>query len=53
MIHPALYSSKTDEWPTPFETFASLDWLFHFQLDPCATAENARCKNFSPRKMMD
>jgi site-specific DNA-methyltransferase (adenine-specific) len=46
VIHPVLYNSKKDEWPTPFETFASLDCRFHFQLDPCATAENAKCKKF-------
>ncbi|WP_067738329.1 DNA N-6-adenine-methyltransferase [Novosphingobium naphthalenivorans] len=42
-IHNALYSSATDEWPTPFAFFADLNREFRFTLDPCATRQNAKC----------
>lgn len=35
-----------DEWETPAELFALLDAEFRFELDVCATAENARCERF-------
>jgi site-specific DNA-methyltransferase (adenine-specific) len=41
--HPALFSSATDEWPTPRDFFAKLNRHYPFTLDPCATAENATC----------
>ena len=31
------------EWGTPLTLFQSLDAEFHFNLDPCATSENAKC----------
>lgn len=43
MIH---FSSKTDEWSTPQDLFDKLDAEFHFDLDPCATKENAKCELF-------
>lgn len=44
------YSSKTDMWATPQETFDRLDAEFGpFDLDVCATPENAKCKNFYTR----
>lgn len=46
MINPALYSSQKQEWETPQWLFDWLDSLYHFDLDPCATAENAKCKRF-------
>jgi phage N-6-adenine-methyltransferase len=42
-IMPALYSSATDEWPTPRPFFAKLHRRYGFTLDPCATPENATC----------
>lgn len=38
-----LFSSSSDEWATPPRVFAELDREFAFTLDPCATAENAKC----------
>jgi site-specific DNA-methyltransferase (adenine-specific) len=35
--HPALYSSVSDEWPTPRDFFAKLNRHYQFTLDPCAT----------------
>lgn len=43
MIH---FSSKTDEWSTPQDLFDELNSEFHFNLDPCATKENAKCELF-------
>jgi phage N-6-adenine-methyltransferase len=38
------YSSNKDEWETPPEIFDPLNAEFHFDLDPCATAENRKCR---------
>lgn len=43
------FSSKTCEWSTPPEVFAALDAEFGFDLDPCATAENATCSRYFTR----
>jgi site-specific DNA-methyltransferase (adenine-specific) len=40
------FSSATCEWSTPQWLFDSLDREFGFTLDPCATAENAKCRRF-------
>ena len=45
-IHPTLYSSRSEEWPTPQIFYDELDREFHFTLDPCATPANARCRKF-------
>ena len=41
-----LFSSRTDEWETPKDFFQKLDDEFHFDLDVCATPENAKCKRY-------
>ena len=46
MVNNALFSNNTDEWATPEEFYKKLDALYRFDLDPCATAENAKCKKF-------
>ncbi len=48
-MNAGLFSSKTDEWATPQEVFDRLNEEFHFTLDPCATAENAKCARFFTR----
>lgn len=45
----AMFSSATDMWATPQDLFDELNAEFHFTLDPCATAENAKCKKFYTR----
>ena len=35
-------SSKTEEWETPQDFFDKLNDEFHFDLDVCATPENAK-----------
>lgn len=46
MINKSLFTSLSDEWATPQELFNNLDDLFHFDLDPCCTYENHKCKNY-------
>jgi len=46
MINSGLYTSNSAEWATPQDFFNKLDEEFHFTLDPCATAENAKCGKF-------
>lgn len=49
-ISQALYSSKTDLWETPQYLFDTLNNEFHFDIDVCATPENAKCvKYFTPQ----
>ena len=44
-----LFTSNTDLWATPPKFFEQLNAEFHFDLDPCATAENAKCADlFTP-----
>ena len=45
-INTALYSSRTEEWPTPKALFAALNREFGFTLDPCATRANAACSRY-------
>ena len=40
------FSSKTDMWATPQAFFDKYDQIYHFELDVCATAENAKCKHY-------
>jgi len=40
------YSSNTNEWSTPIDTFNELNKEFNFTLDPCSTKENAKCDKF-------
>lgn len=46
MNSDVMFSSKTDLWETPQDFFNQLNREFHFTLDACATAENAKCSNF-------
>ena len=46
MLNQGLMSSKTDEWETPQDLFDMLNNKFHFDLDPCATPENAKCAKY-------
>lgn len=46
MINDAMFTSNTAEWATPQAFFDKLNQEFGFTLDPCATAENAKCARF-------
>ena len=41
-----LFSSKSDEYETPYDVFNALDAEFHFNLDPCSTDENHKCSSW-------
>jgi phage N-6-adenine-methyltransferase len=49
-IAAALYSSRSEDWPTPQSFFDRLDREFGFSLDPCATHANAKCRAFFTKK---
>ncbi len=38
--------AQSSEWETPQALFDELDSEFGFTLDPCATAENAKCERY-------
>jgi len=40
------FSSSNNNWGTPQDFFDKLNEEFHFELDVCATAENAKCKKY-------
>lgn len=46
MVSEVLFSSATGEYSTPWDLFDSLNREFFFELDPCATVENAKCMHF-------
>lgn len=39
-----IFKSNNDEWATPQDVYDALNSEFHFNLDPCCTAENAKCE---------
>lgn len=39
-------SSETDDWATPTDFYRTLDFEFGFRLDPCASADNAKCADY-------
>ncbi|HEX8301314.1 DNA N-6-adenine-methyltransferase [Sphingomonas sp.] len=45
-IHQSLFSSRTDDWPTPQTFYDTLHAEFGFTLDPCATRANAKCSSY-------
>jgi phage N-6-adenine-methyltransferase len=44
------FSSKTDMHTTPLDFWVKLDREFGFELDVCASAENAKCKKYFTRE---
>ena len=45
-INEGMFTSATAEWETPQDFFDTLDALFHFTLDVCATKDNTKCARF-------
>ena len=45
-INKGLFTSQSEEWETPQYVFRALDSEFHFEVDVCATSQNAKCKTF-------
>lgn len=46
MINKGMMSSNTPEWETPQALFDELNAEFHFELDVCATSDNAKCSKY-------
>ena len=46
MTSKIMYSSNSDEWNTPQDLFDKLNETYHFDLDVCATEQNAKCHRF-------
>lgn len=46
MMNRVVFSHEWEEWETPQRFFDALDVEFHFGIDVCASADNAKCKNF-------
>ena len=46
MFSKILYSRKSDEWETPQDLFDKLNEIYRFDLDVCATEQNAKCDRF-------
>lgn len=45
------FSSKSNDWSTPKEFFDTLNKEFKFNLDPCASNENAKCINYFTKEI--
>ena len=45
-INQGLMTSATDMWSTPIDFFDDYNAVYHFDVDVCATAENALCAKF-------
>ncbi|WP_196591936.1 DNA N-6-adenine-methyltransferase [Pectinatus frisingensis] len=45
------FSSKTDEWETPWDFFEKFNAEFHFKLDVCATVQNTKCCEWFDKKL--
>ncbi|MBY6879736.1 adenine methyltransferase [Clostridium botulinum] len=46
-----MFSSETDLWATPQDFFDKLNKEFNFDLDPCATHENAKCSKYFTKEI--
>jgi site-specific DNA-methyltransferase (adenine-specific) len=44
MNNELMFSSKTDNWATPQDFFNKLNEDYNFNLDPCASNKNNKCK---------
>lgn len=51
MLNQGMMTSATDEWETPQDLFDSLDAIYRFDLDVCATNENAKCSRWYTKEM--
>ena len=49
-MNNGLFTSNKDDWETPQDLFDELNKEFGFQLDPCASRENAKCDNYFTQK---
>lgn len=50
-INKGMFTSTTDMWETPQDFFDKWDRIYNFELDVCATPENAKCaRYFTPEQ---
>jgi site-specific DNA-methyltransferase (adenine-specific) len=49
--HPpmVIWQHGSDEWETPAALFNFLDSIYHFDVDVCASPQNAKCRQFFDR----
>lgn len=45
-VSNCMFTSNTDEWSTPQYLFDALNTEFNFDVDVCASCENAKCKKY-------
>ena len=50
MLNARMLSSKTCEWTTPLDLSDKLNAQYFFELDVCATPENAKCARYYTEK---
>jgi phage N-6-adenine-methyltransferase len=50
-IHKSLYTSNKEDWETPFDLFNQFNMEFNFDLDVCASHDNAKCKNYFTKEI--
>lgn len=41
-----MFSSKSEVWSTPQDFYDKYNAKYHFNLEPCATSENAKCEEY-------
>lgn len=46
MNNELMFSSKTDMWATPQDFYDKYNKEFNFELDVCATEDNAKCSKY-------
>jgi len=46
VINAGMLSSKTDQWATPRAFFDQWDARYRFEIDVCADAQNAKCRQY-------
>lgn len=51
MFNTHLFKSDKEDWATPNWLFDELDSEFHFTLDACATAQNAKCVKYYTKEI--
>ena len=49
-MNKSLLTSKSSEWSTPQSFFDTLDIEYHFNLYPCCTKANAKCRFYYTKK---
>lgn len=45
-MHQVLFSSESDEWSTPQDFFDKYNTVWKFDVDVCATKDNAKCDRY-------